>query len=139
GGGSPCYLAGAASSCAAPGAIANPYYNAPLQAPIDPNQSFATYTNFPGPVQSYAVAYGAPYVVTAILNYKRDRLSITPSVQFQGGARYGEPETTNGIDPTSCTAPLGSSPAGDPRYPYGAPGGGAYDATACGGTLAIPD
>jgi len=139
GGGSPCYLAGAASSCAAPGAIANPYYNAPLQAQIDPNQSFATYTNFPGPVQSYAVAYGAPYVVTAILNYKRDRLTITPSVQFQGGARYGEPETTNGIDPTSCTAPLGGSPTGDPRYPYGAPGGGPYDATKCGGTLAIPD
>jgi len=139
GGGSPCYLNGSASACT-PGAIANPYYNAPTQALIDPNQSFATYTNFPGPVQSYAVAYGAPYVATVILNYKHDKMAITPSLQFQGGARYGEPETTNGVDPTTCAGPLGGAlPSGDPRYPYGAAGGSAYDATNCGGTLVIPN
>jgi hypothetical protein len=139
GGGSPCYLAGAASGCAVAGAIANPYYNAPVQALIDPTQSFATYTIFPGPTQSSAVAYGAPYVATAILNYKHDRMTITPSLQFQGGARYGAPETTNGIDPATCGAPLGGGTANDPRYPYGAAGGNPYDATNCGGTVAIPD
>jgi hypothetical protein len=137
---SPCYLNGAASACSAAGAVANPYYNAPAQPLIDPSQSFSTYTNFPGPVQSYAVSYGAPYVATLVLNYKHDKFAITPSMQFQGGARYGAPETTNGIDPSTCGAPLaGASPTGDPRYPYGAAGGGAFDATNCGGTVVIPD
>ncbi len=140
GGGAPCYVGGVSASCSTAGAIANPYYNAPLQPLIDPSQAFTPYSNFPGPVQSYAVAYGAPYVATLILNYKHDKFAITPSLQFQGGARYGEPETTNGIDPTTCAAPLaGASPSGDPRYPYGAAGGGAYDATNCGGTVVIPD
>jgi hypothetical protein len=132
GGGSPCYLGGAPASCATPGAIANPYYNAPVQDLINPNSDFPTYTFFPGPVQSFAVAYGAPYVATVILNYKHDKFAITPSVQFQGGARYGAPETTNGIDPTTCGAPLsGSVTSNDPRYPYGNAGGGAFDATNC--------
>ncbi len=140
GGGSPCYAAGVAAACTAPGAVANPYYNAPLASPIDSNQDFATYTNFPGPMQSFAVAYGAPYVSTLVLNYKHGRLAITPTLQFQGGARYGEPETTPGIDPTTCAAPLaGASTAGDPRYRYGSAGGGAYDATNCTGTFAIPN
>jgi hypothetical protein len=30
-------------------------------------------------------------------------------------------------------------PSTDPRYPYGSPGGSAYDATNCGGTVVIPD
>ena len=123
GGGSPCYAGGAAVPCTAAGAVANPYYNASPAALINPNADFATYTNFPGPLQSYAVAYGAPYVATLVLNYKHGPFAITPSVQFQGGARYGEPETTPGINPVTCGAPLaGASTAGDPRYPNGARG-----------------
>jgi hypothetical protein len=132
-------LAGAAASCATPGAVANPYFNAPAQPMIDPGQSFIPYTNFPGGVESYAVSFGAPYVATIILNYKHDKFAITPSLQFQGGARYGEPESTNGIDPTTCGAPLTPTVgASDPRYPYGNAGGGAFDATNCG-SLVIPD
>ncbi len=137
GGGSPCYLNGAASACSAAGAVANPYYNAPLQALVDPNQDFPTLTIFPGPPQSSAIAYGAPYVATIVLNYKADRFAITPSLQFQGGARYGEPETTLGVNPSTCAA-LGTAPTNDPRYPYGAAGGSAYDATKCG-TIPIPN
>ena len=140
GGGAPCYLGGAAAACTVAGAVANPYYNAPVQSLIDPGQQFPTFTNFPGPVQSSAIAFGAPYVATLILNYKHDKLAITPSVQFQGGARYGEPETTLGIDPTSCAAPLSATtPATDPRYPYGSAGGGAFDATNCAGRIPIPN
>lgn len=139
GGGSPCYLSGAAASCSTPGAIANPYYDAPQQGLINPNSDFPTYTFFPGPVQSFAVAYGAPYVGTLILNYKHDKFAITPTLQFQGGARYGAPETTDGIDPTTCGAPLaGSVAADDPRYPYGNAGGGAFDATNCD-VMPMPD
>lgn len=139
GGGSPCYLNGNPSSCSAAGAIANPYYNAPIQALVDAGSDFATYTFFPGPMESSAAAYGAPYVATLLLNYKHDRFAITPSLQFQGGARYGAPETTPGIDPATCGAPLAAAVApNDPRYPYGSAGGGSYDATNCG-TLVIPD
>jgi hypothetical protein len=140
GGGSPCYAAGVAAPCTAPNAVANPYYDAPLAASINPNQDFATYTNFPGPMQSFAVSYGAPYVATLVLNYRHGPFTITPTLQFQAGARYGEPETTPGIDPTTCGTPLaGISSASDPRYPYGSPGGGAYDATNCTGTFVIPN
>ncbi|MBV9270019.1 MAG: TonB-dependent receptor, partial [Candidatus Eremiobacteraeota bacterium] len=139
GGGSACYLAGVASACTASGAVANPYYNAPQQPLIDPGQSFAPYTNFPGPLQSYAVSYATPYVATLIMNYKHNALAITPSLQFQAGARYGAPETTAGIDPTTCGAPLAGSISGDPRYPFGAAGGAPFDATNCGGTVTIPN
>ncbi len=138
GGGSPCYLNGAAAACTTAGAVANPYYNAPLQALIDPNQEFPTLTIFPGPPQSSAIAFGAPYVATLVLNYKTDRFSITPSLQFQGGARYGQPETTIGVNPAGCGAPLSSTPTNDPRYPYGAAGGNAYDATNCS-TIPVPN
>ena len=139
GGGAACYLAGAPVACTTAGAVANPYYNAPEQGLVDPNADFPTYTFFPGPVQSSAATYGAPYVATAVLSYKHDKFTITPSLQFQGGARYGAPETTLGIDPTACGAPLSATVASnDPRYPYGNAGGGAFDATNCGGTP-IPD
>ncbi|MEO7038763.1 MAG: hypothetical protein ABI186_01910, partial [Candidatus Elarobacter sp.] len=48
------------------------------------------------------------------------------------------PLTTPGVDPATC-AGLGTSPTGDPRYPYGAPGGPAYDSTTCGTLNAVPD
>ncbi len=34
---------------------------------------------------------------------------------------------------------LAGSTTGDPRYPVGAAGGSPYDATTCGGSIAIPD
>jgi hypothetical protein len=83
--------------------------------------------------------YGAPYVATWIVQYKRGPLAITPALQFFAGARYGVPGANPGIDPTSCTAVLASATAGDPRYPYGGAGGSPYDATNCGNTIAIPD
>jgi len=154
GGGAPCYqpahlggdpnaapnpLAGQADpTCSAAGTIANPYYKAAPQALIDPNQNFPTYDLFPGPIGSASTTYGAPYVGTLILNYKHDKWAITPSVQFVGGGRYGAPETTSGIDPTSCDSLL-TSPTGDPRYPYGAAGGTAFDSTTCGTVAAIPN
>ncbi|HUA07776.1 MAG TPA: TonB-dependent receptor [Candidatus Acidoferrales bacterium] len=134
---SPCYLAGAASSCTTAGAVANPYWNAPAQGLLNPNASYLPYTVIPGGVGTGVEAYNYPYVATLILQYKRKRLAITPSLQFVAGNRYGAPETTPGVDPSSCSA-LGSSPDAG-RYPYGAAGGSAYDATTCTGTITIPD
>ncbi|MBV9269511.1 MAG: TonB-dependent receptor [Candidatus Eremiobacteraeota bacterium] len=140
GGGAPCYTsAGAPDPACAAGSIANPYYNDSPKALLDPGANYPTYDLFPGPIGSSAQAFGAPYVTTLILNYKHDKWAITPSLQFQAGARYGAPLTTAGIDPTSGCAPLAGSTAGDPRYPYGAAGGAPYDATTCGGTITIPN
>jgi hypothetical protein len=126
----PCYAGqtsptpGQPVACTVAGAVANPYYNAPLQALINTGQSFPTYSIFPGGIGSSDSAFGAPYVATLVLNYKHQRWAITPSVQFQGGTRYGAPETTPGIVPNSCNALAGTT---------------RYDATSCGATLVIPN
>jgi outer membrane receptor protein involved in Fe transport len=141
GGGAPCYTTtGTASPACAAGSIANPYYNAPIQALIDPNGRFTTYDFFPAAVGAGGYSsYGAPYIATAILQYKHGPLAITPAIQFSGGQRYGVPESNPGIDPTSCTKGLVGTTAGDPRYPYGAVGGLPVDAANCGTLAAIPD
>jgi hypothetical protein len=146
---SPCYSAvgsdgtagdpGAPESCATAGAIANPYWNAPVQALMDPNANYATFDTFPAGVGSSVNGYGAPYTGSVILNYKKGPFAITPIVQISGGQRYGAPETTYGVNPELCGA-LATSATGDPRYPYGSPGGSAFDATSCTvGGLAIPN
>ncbi len=138
----PCYTAaGAADPTCAAGSIANPYWNAPVQGLLDVQGNYPTYDIFPAGIGSSVAGYGAPYVGTLILQYKHDKLSITPALQFFAGQRYGAPETTLGIAPDACTAPLGvGTTAGDPRYPYGAAGGAPFDYASCA-TLdgGIPD
>jgi hypothetical protein len=144
---SPCYApspdgstAGVAESCSVAGAIANPYWNAPVQGLLDPNGAYATYDTFPAGIGTSAAAYGAPYVGTLILNYKKGPVAITPVLQMFAGQKYGTPNSTEGINPELCTASFAPTTAGDPRYPYGAVGGAAYDATLCGVTgFSIPD
>ena len=128
----PCYTGGINGgtpdpSCK-PGDIANPYWNAAGQSLIDPAENFQTYSIFPGGIGSSAAAYGAPYVGTLLLNYKHDKFTITPSLQFQGGGRYGYPISTPGIDP-----------AGGGCRPLGGAFGNRYNAPTCGATMAIPD
>jgi hypothetical protein len=140
----PCYTPNGApdSSCSRAHDIANPYWLSPAFSLYDPNAAYLPYSTFPGPVGSGVNAYNYPYVATLVLNYKHDKLSITPSFQFQAGNRYGAPLTTPGIDPAShCGYPLAGSTVGDPRYPYGAAGGGPYaaDHGHCAVTLSIPD
>ncbi len=126
-------------ACAA-GSIANPYWNAPVQSLLDPNADYLPYSIIPGGIGTGVNAYTYPYVASLILQYRHKKFAITPQFQFVAGNRYGAPETMPGIDPALGCSALGTSPTGDPRYPYGAPGGSAYDATTCAGTLnAIPD
>jgi hypothetical protein len=107
------------------GDIQNPYWNVPGQSLIDPGQNFPTYDIFPAGIGSSANAYGSPYVATLLLNYKHDKFAITPSMQFQGGNRYGAPETSPGVDPAAgCTA---------------LPGTQRYNASTCATNLVIPD
>jgi hypothetical protein len=140
GGGAPCYTtAGAAAPACPAGTIANPYYNAPSQALLDQNASYPTFDIFPGGPESSYNTYGAPYVMTLLVQYKHDRLAITPALQINAGQRYGAPITELGIQPNTCTGFLAGSTTGDPRYKYGAVGGSPYDATTCAQGVAIPD
>jgi len=89
------------------GDIANPYWNAPPQALVNTGQNFPTYDTFPGSLGLAAQGFGSPYVGTMLLNYKHQKFAITPSLQFQGGGKYGIPLTEAGIDPASgCGKPL---------------------------------
>ncbi|MDP9018716.1 MAG: hypothetical protein M3N19_10390, partial [Candidatus Eremiobacteraeota bacterium] len=147
----PCYVAGAPDpTCALAGTIANPYWNAPAQPLLARDANYVPYDIFPGGIGSTADGYNVPYVATLILNYKHNKIAITPSFQFQAGGRYGAPQTLPGIAPDTCKLdPVIPSAGGatiDPgRYPYGALGGNPYDAAQCGSSasvanqLVIPD
>jgi hypothetical protein len=135
----PCYLNGAASSCTAAGAIANPYWNAPAQPLLNPTAAYLPYTVIPGGIGTGVEAYNYPYVSTLILQYKHKKLAVSPSLQFVAGNRYGAPETTPGIDPATCGALAGSTSPSLGRNPYSNAAGAAYDASTCTGTITIPD
>jgi hypothetical protein len=145
GGGAACYAPasgttpGAAVSCATPGAIANPYFNAPIQGLLDPNGNYATYTLFPGPPTVQYAAYNAPYVATLIAQYKHGPLAVTPAFQLSAGTRYGVPETTGGITPNLCGPGLAGTTVGDPRYNFGSAGGAPFNAANCDTSLIIPN
>lgn len=138
GGGAPCYAAGTPDPTCAAGSVANPYYNAPTQALFDPNASYVPYNQLPGlGLGGVASSYVIPHVASLALNYRHDKFAITPTFQFAAGGKYGAPTNGYGIDPTSCGS-LGTAPDAQ-RYPYGAAGGTAYDASTCAASLTVPD
>jgi hypothetical protein len=115
GGGSQCYREGKKASCSAKPVdcgyygtqmcdpILNPYYNDPEQPLLDENGWYHPYSvqiapNLNGSLGSYI----SPYVSALILNWRRDKLAITPSLNFQTGGFYGSPIDTEGLDPRSC-------------------------------------
>lgn len=132
-------VAGVPAPCG-PTTIANPYWNAPVQNLFDPNGSYVPYNQLPSTgIGAVSSSYIIPHVASLVLNWRHDKLAITPTLQFQGGGKYGAP--TNGvsmIDPTSCSAGLGTAPDAS-RYQYGAPGGQAYDARSCFASMTGPD
>jgi hypothetical protein len=113
GGGSACYQPGyiggvpnpAAGQPVACGgtAIANPYYNSAPQPLLDRNGWYETYPNNdpyqPADGQSTAIA---PNVFAGYLNWKHDRLTITPTFQLNQGTDYGTPVDVYGLDPRYC-------------------------------------
>jgi hypothetical protein len=140
---SPCYdTSGNAVACSATGAIANPYWNAPVNSLFNLSGPYLPTDTVVATTGLNANTYAVPYTATLLLHYKHDRFSITPSLQMEAGQRYGVPENTEGIDPTTCAAGIGGLASNDPRYMGGTAGqgGSAYDATSCSGALmAIPD
>ncbi len=145
---SPCYTPGATiaadPSCSKAGDIANPYWNAGPQALFDPNGRYPLYNTYSGSTYGSGSnqSYIPPHILTFVGNWKHGRLNITPTAQFQGGAQYGLPLATQGIDPAkTCTALPGAAAttAGDPRYPGAAIAALPYDASSCTGSIPIPN
>jgi hypothetical protein len=141
GGGAPCYNAGAADPTCAAGSVANPYYNAAPQGLLDPGAGYAAYNQEPGFGTGTSTSYVVPHVASLIVQYKRGPLKVTPSLQFEAGARYGSPVSIGGVAPDTCSALAGGpAVANDPRYAgTGLTAGSGYDASSCTGYINIPD
>lgn len=137
----PCYAGGAADpTCAAPGTIANPYFNSPTSGLLDPGAAYFPYNGSLGVAATgTSTSYIVPHVASLVLSYKKGPLIISPSIQFQGGSRYGSPLSTQGVAPDSCTGFLATGLAGDPRYPFATAGGAPYDAASCAAAVSIPN
>ncbi len=101
--------------------IRNPYYNQAPQGLLDPGAWYNPYTTAIAPNLNGAVnSYISPWVSSLILNWRHDKLAITPSFNFQTGGYYGSPLDTTGVDPRVCQSNSAStgitklSPSTDP-------------------------
>lgn len=82
--------------------VTNPYFNSRIQALMDRNAWYPTYDIIPSP-GSASNGYAVPHVITLIVNYKHQRLDVTPSLIFNSGAEYGSPLQWPGYVPQTCT------------------------------------
>ena len=90
--------------------IGNPYYAKAAQPLFDARGSYTTYDQIPQPFTGEN-GYETPHVASLVLNYKHDRFSITPSLTFSSGAKYGSPLAYPGYVPTGCAAAAGAAGA----------------------------
>ncbi len=108
--------------------IPNPYYNEALQPLFDTNAWYTPYDTIPGPF-SNANGYEVPDIATLIVNYRKGRFAVTPSLRYLDGSDYGSPLSWPGYVPQSCAA----QPAKTPLTPgVSCPGAGI-------GAIFLPD
>ncbi|MBV9233625.1 MAG: TonB-dependent receptor [Candidatus Eremiobacteraeota bacterium] len=74
--------------------IFNPYYSMSPQPLLDRNGWYPVGLDFP---------YLSPNVLSAVVNYRRNRFAITPALTFNEGELYGNPSDVEGLDPRTCT------------------------------------
>lgn len=101
----PCYnpSTGGAEACSTnPADVVNPYFGKPAQPLFDREGSYYPFDLFPSIPGAGTSSYYVPHVVTAVLQYKKDRFSITPSLQYNAGNPYGTPLNIQGINPSTC-------------------------------------
>ncbi|HKW44419.1 MAG TPA: TonB-dependent receptor [Candidatus Eremiobacteraceae bacterium] len=118
--------------------VANPYFNAPVRPLLDLNGSYLPFATIPGAVEAASGSYETPLTATVVLNFKANKLAISPQFQYFAGGYYGDPLTGVGVDPSTCGALTGGVIAGDPRYKFGGTGN-PFDALTCGGQIATPN
>jgi len=135
---SPCGTYGNSNSVATEtNGIANPYYNAPIRPLFDLNGAYAPFNTIPGGIESTEDSYETPFNATFVLNFKMNKLAISPQFQYFEGTPYGAPLTGYGVNPATCAA-LAGTITGDPRYKFGGTGN-PYDALSCGATANNPN
>ena len=89
--------------------IPNPYYDRPIQSLLDPNGSYSP-QNVIASLFNGANSYEVPNVVSVVLNYRKNKFAITPTLRFDDGASYGSPLVWPGYVLQSCTKPPSSMP-----------------------------
>jgi hypothetical protein len=110
-------------TCSSALPIANPYFNNMPQPLFDRNGSYTTYDQIPAPFNN-AIGFATPFQSSLVINYKRGRFNVTPSLLYSTQGKFGSPLVWPGYDPSSCT---------------GVTGGTTADTTTCAGFLFIPD
>ncbi|MEO7038451.1 MAG: TonB-dependent receptor [Candidatus Elarobacter sp.] len=134
-----CYTNGGTPSpaCANSTDIRNPYFGKGVQPLLNRDDWYAPFNTTPAVPGAVASSYFSPLTVTGIVNFKHNRLTVTPSLQYVAGAKYGAPLNSIGYDPSACSSnqsigivnQLGPG-HGDPLK---------ADWTSCGGTTVNPE
>ncbi len=114
--------------------VRNPYYcrtessSCPyaLQPLLDVNGSYAPYDVIPSPFNA-ANGFDVPDVFSLVVNYRRDRYAVTPSLRYSSGSSYGSPLVWPGYVPQACS----QNPAATPLTPGATCGSG--------GAIFLPD
>ncbi len=95
---------GVAQACSGT-TVANPYFSASQQGLLDQNGWYAPAGEVALAGVNTAVGfYDSPLTTALILNYRRDKFAVTPSLQLATGSSYGLPFAVQGVDPRLCTA-----------------------------------
>jgi hypothetical protein len=97
-------VTGVTTTAACPvGDIINPYWNAQVQPLLDPTGSYTPYDILPSNPYDGEVGFVTPEVVSAVVNYRAHRLTLTPTASYTSGTYYGAPASWPGYDPSTCT------------------------------------
>ncbi|MBD5634150.1 MAG: TonB-dependent receptor, partial [Candidatus Eremiobacteraeota bacterium] len=91
--------------------IANPYYAQSAQPLFDRNGEYTTYDQIPQPFTGEN-GYETPNVASLIVSYTHGPLTLTPSLTYSSGAKYGSPLAYPGYVPTGCAAAAGTLAGG---------------------------
>jgi hypothetical protein len=116
------------------GNVQNPYYCTSVSAScpyaiqplFDVNGSYAPYDVIPSPFNA-ANGFEVPDVLNLVVNYRHDKIAVTPSLHWSGGSEYGSPLVWPGYVPQACT----QNPKATPLTPGASCGSG--------GALFLPD
>jgi hypothetical protein len=100
-----------ASTDAASVPIKNPYYGNAPQPLFDRSGSYTTYDQIPQPFTGEN-GYETPHVASLIVSYKHRALTLTPSMTFSSGAKYGSPLAYPGYAPNACASSGVANPDG---------------------------
>ena len=113
--------------------VPNPYYNSKPQALLDPSGSYVPYDVIPSAFAS-GNSYAVPDVLSLVLNWKHQKLTVTPTFTYNSGSYYGSPLSVPGYVPQNCSALPSATPT-TPGVSCGVP----LTGSSLPSTLFVPD